>query len=70
MYQSNTPFRSQIPNLSLVRTIGEGYNFTTIEGKLIIPCWQDFMLPDIWGLTRVDGSHIYLNILGEVAGKG
>lgn len=69
VYNSQTPFSSQIPNLFLVRTIGDGHNFTTIEGKLVIPCWQDFMVPDIRGLQRVDGSHVYLNILGEVAGK-
>lgn len=69
MYNSQTPFRSQIPNLSLLRTIGEGYNFTTIEGSLTLPCWQDFVIPDREGIKRVDGSHVYLNIVGEVAGQ-
>jgi hypothetical protein len=69
VYNSQTPFRSQIPNLSLVRTISDGYNFTTIEGSLTLPCWQDFVIPDREGIKRVEGSQVYLDIMGEVAGK-
>jgi hypothetical protein len=66
---SITPFRSQIPNLSLVRTRGINYDLTTIEGKVIVPCWQDFVLPVQRGIRQVDGSYVYLHIGGTVADK-